>query len=582
MLFFAFVLVAASARLLPTVDTIIVGAGGGGLQAALLLQKAGMSYVVLDRAAKVGSFWSSFPVFGELISINKWVRNKTQAMRFDWHSLLGAPITMLDVTNDYFPRNTHVREYYERVVSGARLNIVTDMEVLRTHPTRPCVVLRGEISYCARKRVLVATGLAPKQEPILEALGGIPYQQFRRHMAFRRRVCILGNGNSGFEVAQNTYDVAERVTIYGKRPFRLSAVSRYTGDVRTKLIQVVENLHGKLLDTVSHFVTAPSVKLRGFNLSSLQTDEMKLHMRTAAWLNQYECETFVIATGFHSQAPGVCLPHAFPNTKDWFVDPTNPNLHYIGWLMHERDFRVGAGGFLSGYRYLIRNLVAHFRELDQGVPFPRHLLTTEKAVAHIIHRCQTGDDILIMQDGVIIRDVILPTGDGLWYYYDGVPYQMMPELQHPDAIHLYFSWGDCRGAAQVFDSVYRYSNTKRLVNLFLHPVLETRGVVRHILEDLEMAWRHEPYVQTIVDVAREALSGNTSHFLPRSRYPFKHCEMLQTEQSDVYAMPDLRSTLDNGVAQSIVRAIVDSSPSNLESLHNRMKQWMPALFEMRS
>jgi hypothetical protein len=41
-------------------------------------------------------------------------------------------------------------------------------------------------------------------------------------------ICVC----SGYEVAQNVYDIAERVTIYGKRPLRLSAVTRYTGDVR--------------------------------------------------------------------------------------------------------------------------------------------------------------------------------------------------------------------------------------------------------------------------------------------------------------------------------------------------------------
>ena len=44
--------------------------------------------------------------------------------------------------------------------------------------------------------------------------------------------------HSAFELAQNLYNVADRVTLYGRSPHRLSAVTRYTGDVRVKYLQV--------------------------------------------------------------------------------------------------------------------------------------------------------------------------------------------------------------------------------------------------------------------------------------------------------------------------------------------------------
>jgi hypothetical protein len=111
---------------------------------------------------------------------------------------------------------------------------------------------------------LVGTGLRPKDEPLFRAMGGIPYSDFTADMAYRSRVCILGNGNSGFETAQNSfatgkrissisdlswifiYFVADRVVIYGRHAPRLSAITRYTGDVRVKLIQVMENLNAKV------------------------------------------------------------------------------------------------------------------------------------------------------------------------------------------------------------------------------------------------------------------------------------------------------------------------------------------------
>jgi cation diffusion facilitator CzcD-associated flavoprotein CzcO len=188
----------ASIRLpfpLPLVDNIIIGAGGAGLQAALLLKASNMSYVVLEKGKGVGSFWHSFPIFGELISINKSVRNETQMMRFDWHSFLGTKINMRDTTRAYFPHRTHVVDYFERVSNAAALDIRFNVEVIRVQPSRPCVVLHGEVIYCAKKRVLIATGLVEKKEPLLEAMGGVPYSQFKATMAAGKSVCIIGNGN---------------------------------------------------------------------------------------------------------------------------------------------------------------------------------------------------------------------------------------------------------------------------------------------------------------------------------------------------------------------------------------------------
>ena len=267
---------------LPLVDTIIVGAGGAGLQAAVLLSKRNMSYVVLEASHSVGSFWHRFPVFEQLISINKRVRNSSQAWRFDWHSLLEAQSTMHQTTKRFFPLRSDLSTYFARIVEEQHLHVLLGVRVSRIAPTSSCVVLHGGVEFCARKRVLVGTGLVPKEEPILQAMGGVPYSQFKRHFAHDRRVCILGNGNSGFEIAQNIYDVAERVTLYGKRPFRLSAVTRYTGDVRTKLIQVLENLHGKLLDTVSYFETLPQLSVSGLDMTKEQELDLRLTL-TKLW-----------------------------------------------------------------------------------------------------------------------------------------------------------------------------------------------------------------------------------------------------------------------------------------------------------
>ena len=73
-------------------------------------------------------------------------------------------------------------------------------------------------------------------------------------------------------------------------------------------------------------------------LTPAQLHELKELVRTAAWLDQFECEAFFYATGVQSVVPGEVMNQGnlFPKTGDWYTDVRNPNIHYIGWLMHER------------------------------------------------------------------------------------------------------------------------------------------------------------------------------------------------------------------------------------------------------
>ena len=82
--------------------------------------------------------------------------------------------------------------------------------------------------------------------------------------------------------------------------------------------------------------------------------------------------------------------------------------------MHRSDFQRGAGGFLSRYRYLIRNLVHHVREVDHGIciSYPHFEFTKQQALDHAVRRFQIAADLVILQDGVVLRDAIVPMENG--------------------------------------------------------------------------------------------------------------------------------------------------------------------------
>lgn len=412
-------------------DYLLIGAGGGSLQMALFLQRHNYTYKILEQKDVVGSHWTSFPVFDELISVNKYTRNENQRLRYDWHSFLEAPRQMYDVTDEYFPKGQDFHRYMSLVAKEAGIlpNVEFNVQVDRVlDDGTPCVLLSTGEKRCGKKRVFVGTGLTEKKEPYLQAMGGIPYSKITKDMARRRRVCILGNGNSGFEVAQNLFGVAEKVVLFGRSPPRWSSVTRYTGDVRTKYLQVLENYNAKLLDDVGFFSSDTHYgSLDGLDgLSGSQKKVVETMVQVVTWLHEFQCETFVITTGFQSSTPtGLDMilgedeeganeynRRRFPPTDDWYQSTNNPSVHFLGWLMHERDFRRGAGGFLSGYRYLVRNLFYQIHAENQGKPYPNEILTKEQAIARAVERVQTADDLIILQDGKSKK--IVPTHASHW------------------------------------------------------------------------------------------------------------------------------------------------------------------------
>ena len=306
---------------------------------------------------------------------------------------------MAEVSSKYYPMGSEWHEYMNRVVEAAGISVEYEMEVVKIHDNKPCVHLKDGSALCAKYRIFIGTGLEEKDERYLRAMGGVRYSDMELELARNKRVCILGNGNAGFEIAQNVFSVADRVVVIGKRPTRISAVTKYTGDVRVKFLTMIENFHSKLLDTVVHedlanhwmgLINVPQ-------LNFTQRKELAKIYTATSYIGQYECELLVLATGFRSVVPGQRLKTRFPSYGDLYSPSENPDIHYIGWLMHRHDFQRGAGGFLSGYRYLIRNLIHHVRELDYGVKYPHLVLSKQEVLEHAVHRFQVADDLIILQ-----------------------------------------------------------------------------------------------------------------------------------------------------------------------------------------
>ncbi len=188
------------------VDYLIVGAGGSGIQTALFLKKYGYSFLIIEKEDVAALFWTKFPVFQEFISVNKRVQNETQRFRYDWHSFLDSPLAMWDVSQEYFPSGSDWHEYMNRVVEDAELDVEYGMEVASLAANgSPCVTLIDGTIRCANYRVFVGTGLKERDERYLRVIGGVRYSDIKKEVAVGKRVCIIGNGNAGYEVSYFRY-----------------------------------------------------------------------------------------------------------------------------------------------------------------------------------------------------------------------------------------------------------------------------------------------------------------------------------------------------------------------------------------
>ena len=522
--------------------------------------------------------------------------------------MLEAPIEFYNnVTDAYFPLGNDWHRYMDMVVHLSEINVEFGIEVDHIDAgNKPCVYLVDGSKRCANKRVFVGTGLQPKFEPLLEAMGGIPYGSMTKELAKDKVVCILGNGNAGHEISQNVFNVADRVQLIGKRRQRFFSVTRYTGDVRLRFLQTFENGNAKLLDTIGFLSDGQHLNFRGGfakNWTESQKNDFALTLETVMLLGYYNCELLVIATGFLSNVPGLKLPRGgrFPRTDDWYQSPDNPNVHYIGWLMHERDFRRSAGGFLSGFRYLIRNLVHHVREVDQGIPYPYLLLNASQVVAHVTDRIQYTDDLLLMQDGVTLKDLIIPAGTdiedgritgGQYYrYYEGITHDFHPTLMKANgAIKVFFAWGDgrTRTVNHVFESVYEFSDKQKAINQHLHPIVEVDGKVRHLRGDVLLVWQRAPHVDSIERTMTSALMGDLSGFqrvedvpyednVANKKFTFNTTE-YEVDHDDV---PVSGGGIGNDLFQALVEYTMSNgdSESSLAAVRNAMMGQIPELFE---
>jgi thioredoxin reductase len=413
-------------------DYVIVGAGPAGLQMGYHLGRAGRSYVILESGSHAGTFFDTYPRHRRLLSINKRFNYFTEPdfnLRHDWNSLLsnGSGPLFTTYSDKLFPDADELVRYLGDYAKAFDLNIRYDVTVRQIAPAPAGgfrVVDDGEREYRC-KRVLLATGargpLMPDIKGIEQALG---YEDHPLDPTLYRgkRVAVIGQGNSAFEVADHIAAEAAVVRVMITRPVRHAWASHFPGDLRAINNSIIDmyqlkSLHG----TVGHRVK--EIRRREVEGFDVITETELSHwdpprLDTVHWVY----DEVIRCTGWRYTEPSLFSdgwgPAVDARSKFYTLDPTwqttVPGMYCIGTSMQVRD-RKAATSFIHGFRYNVRTLFHLMEEQYYGVDLPVERLQLSDqddvdALAHQVINRLSITSALYQQFGVLC-DVLLWQGD---------------------------------------------------------------------------------------------------------------------------------------------------------------------------
>jgi len=180
-------------------DILIIGAGPIGMACAIEAQKAGLSYLIIEKGALVNSLFN-YPVFMTFFSTSQKLE------------IGGVPF----VTINPKPNRNEAVEYYRRVAEKFNLNINLFETVKQVTKNEDIFEVSTSKASYTSNHVIVATGFY--DVPLLmnvpgEALPKVTHYYKDPHLYAFQQVVVVGANNSGVDAALETYRKGAHVTM---------------------------------------------------------------------------------------------------------------------------------------------------------------------------------------------------------------------------------------------------------------------------------------------------------------------------------------------------------------------------------
>ena len=437
-------------------DNIIIGAGPAGLQLAYFFHINKIKYVIFEKNDNCGSFFNHYPHSGKLISINKIHNGKDDPdfnLRHDWNSLLNNDNFLFkNYSKEYYPESKDLHKYLNDFASHFNLNIIFNTNVKcvnrNNQGSYEITVNDNEIYKC--DKLIVSSGLSvPIISPLNKELNDdksvlhysqIPKNFFKNkdnlNKYINKKVAIVGGGNASYELGNLLMNYCSSILIFNNAINKrkdLSIVSHYSGDVRSVYYPFFDSFYLKSLNAIASHGDVKDLKIKRisdiddkdynkFILINNNTNNTYFSVKES---NIYDeiilCTGWKFDSSIYNFDIKVTDNKKYPLTKYNYESVNNPNLFFIGSLMHVHDKGSSSGGFIHGFRYLIKL----FTKINYNIPhdyvtfsFNGTLECYKELCNHIIHRVNYASSLYQMYG--ILCDIFFYNKESkkIFYYHD--------------------------------------------------------------------------------------------------------------------------------------------------------------------
>ncbi len=490
-------------------DFCIIGAGPAGLQLAYFLQKAGRSYVVLEKGTSPGTFFKKFPRHRKLISINKVHTGHCDSeinYRWDWNALLCDDDRFMfrNFSKKYFPDADDLVRYLQEFAVEQDLNVHCNTSI--TNVTRDdhgftLTDSSGDTFTC--RNVIVASGLS---KPFVPEIDGIELAEQYEEVSLdadaftNQRVLILGKGNSGFETADHLIDTTALIHVASPNPVKFAWQSHFVGHLRA--------VNNNLLDT--YLLKCQNATLE-VEIEKIERVDGKLqvtvrYQRAAGSREVLTYDRVICCTGFRmdrdifdaSCKPEMTIQDRFPLLDSAWQSTNVPGLYFAGAITQSRDFKKTASAFIHGFRYNVRALALILLQRQYGEPIVyRELEICAGAMTDaVIDRINRSS--ALWQQFSFLCDVLMVNFDGKRVdYYEALPFDYIHDhlaSQYDCYFTVSLEYGFKPDDDPFRSSRVAHTDADHAENsTFLHPVIRRfrEGQLideKHIVENLEARW----------------------------------------------------------------------------------------------
>src|SRR5207237_6553592 len=231
-----------------------------------------------------------------------------------------------------------------------------------------------------------------------------------------KSVLIIGNGNSGFELAQGLLPWARRIVLCSRRPVDTAMLAFSPLSIRY-LSPYTEHIRG---GTGSYVVDAAIERV------DRHADGYRIHASGTTWEGELERESdeVIAATGFRAPVrdlPGVGVAMVddgrMPAQTPYWESISVPGIYFAGNVTQaspglRKHGATSSSGSVNGFRYNARVLAQHIAEKHFGLARERRPLDGDEVVPHLLGELAHAPE-LWTQKGYLARVVGFGGADGI-------------------------------------------------------------------------------------------------------------------------------------------------------------------------